>query len=523
MNRLFNIVLMSSQLFDEDYSVGQMGLIEGLKNNAGVIVCWVISAVGFLIVAAAIIKNALAGLYLAFPKLWDKVYAVKQRAEQSAQNMAGGEKGKKFVGSFLMIFLSILPDVKSATEFGEDEEGGQSGSVDTFKKKEWLTKAIPEFIGLVMIGMLIFYGYPTKLANWVGETGRFALDAFFDNVDPVQLTKKVFDGISTYELSTDNASSSFEQNVNAMTRSAMKQMYTKYSDMHQQPLQQTATALEADLLHKFSEETTLQSLLSSQDGMTISFAVQLTATRPVINTTTFDKAEADGETIDNMWVASSTSGVKQYKYFIKTSEFPTGSTKVGDADYILITVNATPKSQTVVSSSKATFVVNSETAKVDTNKCVLYIPSVVAMNTTSDTGLYTTNGASVTIYLYASNGKVLETYNGSLVVDGRNGAVSLTNSKASDLSRKIANASYMEILLPTTSYTLYESITNNTAITTKVTVYAIRIKCSNGAGGSDGWINTTWSDYTETSVTTSDKLTPDFFNSKKSSEVKKTN
>ena len=198
MNTLNNVSFLMGQIFDEQYSVGQMGLIEWLRQNVGMVVCWLISAVGFLIVSAAIIKNALAGLYLAFPKLWNKVYEVRQRAEQSATSMAGGEKGKKLVGGFLVLLLSILPDVKSATEFGEDAEGGQSGAVDSFTKKKWLTKAIPEFVALTMIGMLIWFGYPTKLTNWIGETGRFALDAFFDNVDPVQLTKKVFDGIATY-------------------------------------------------------------------------------------------------------------------------------------------------------------------------------------------------------------------------------------------------------------------------------------------------------------------------------------
>ena len=277
------VVLSNTALFYEEYTVGQAGLITWLRDNAGVIICYVISAVGFLIVAAAIIKNALAGLYLAFPRMWDKVSEVRKNVESGFENMAGGEKGKKAVGTFAILLLSMLPDVKSATEFGEGGDSEMSsGEGKKFMKKQWISKAIPEFIALCMIGMLIFYGYPTKLANWIGNTGRFALDAFFDNVDPVQLTKKVFTGISTYELATDSATNSLEKNVNALTRSAVKQMYTKYSDMQSQPLQETALSVETLILNVANDCTGLNAILSEQDGLTVSFMSQLTATKPVM-------------------------------------------------------------------------------------------------------------------------------------------------------------------------------------------------------------------------------------------------
>lgn len=516
MNTLNNLTFLMSQIFDDQYSVGQGGLIEWLRQNVGMVVCWVISAVGFLIVSAAIIKNALAGLYLAFPKLWNKVYEVRQKAEQSATSMAGGEKGKKMIGGFLVLFLSILPDVKSATEFGEDSEGGQSGSVDGFTKKRWLTKAIPEFVALTMIGMLIWFGYPTKLTNWIGETGRFALDAFFDNVDPVQLTKKVFDGIATYELATDNATSSYEQNVNAMTRQAMKQVYTKYSDMHQQPLQQVALDIENRFLQDFVEEEDLLALLSEQDGMTVSFAVQLTATQPALSEA-FKGGKS--EKIHNLYAAKSSSGVQQYKYFFPTSELPTGSQKVGTTDYILVTVNATPKSQTVVSTSKASFFVKSASLStaMSGNNSKFNIPGPVVFNTSNDLGIYTMNGGVVTLQTFNADGSLIKTFSGKIFTEGNTGSIEMTSTAFGNLSGELAKSAYVEVLLPPSSYTMYQTETNGVTVNTRVSVYAIRFMAgSNTTSSADGWINTNWLDYKKADVTTSKTLTQSFFENKSS-------
>lgn len=483
------ILLTSSALFDEDYTVGQEGLISGLKDKAGVITCYVISAIGFIIVAAAIIKNALAGLYLAYPKLWDKVHMVREQMENGLKTASqGGEKWKKVGGSIMMILISILPDVKDATEFGQDENG-QNSATSSFEKKQWLLKAIPEFLALVMIGMLIFYGYPTKLANWVGSTGRFALDALFDNVDPVQFTKNVFDGIATYELATDSATSSSERNINAITRSAVKQIYTRYSDMHSQPLQQTATLLEQDILHDFACVVDLSTLLEEPDGMTVSYAVQLTATTPNINAAFTDVVVQDGATLSgNMKCAISNSGVKQYKYWVPASKYPTGSTKVGDTDYILITVNATPKSQTIVNSAKVTYMTNCLT-KVGSDASKWSLPNTVKFNLAE--GIYITNGAPVVINVYTSAG--VDQYNGTITYEGVQGYISLTATRGNQLDTSLTSCKYVEILLPEKSYTMYETVNNGAAITSKVSVMAIR--CMKESFDGEGWINASWTDY----------------------------
>ena len=518
------VVLSNTALFDEEYTVGQAGLITWLRDNAGVIICYVISAVGFLIVAAAIIKNALAGLYLAFPRMWDKVSEVRKNVESGFENMAGGEKGKKAVGTFAVLLLSMLPDVKSATEFGEGGDSEMSsGEGKKFMKKQWISKAIPEFIALCMIGMLIFYGYPTKLANWIGNTGRFALDAFFDNVDPVQLTKKVFTGISTYELATDSATNSLEKNVNALTRSAVKQMYTKYSDMQSQPLQETALSVETLILNVANDCTGLNAILSEQDGLTVSFMSQLTATKPVMGQAFKEATDADGRTIDGLYFAESTSGVKQYKFRYSTANLPTGSTKVGENDWILVTVNATPKSQSVVNSAVIAFVQGcKETAGLDkpnvnmsATPAYLTLPGLVP-NSTSDFGIYATEGASIKVNVLNADGAVIFTTNGAITNMGSNLAVTFTSTAATKLNSAINSgvdgsaASYVEVMLPDGTYTTYTNTTNGVEILTKVSVNIYKFSFEHNKDAS-GWINRNWNDYKDKNVVPQKELDANFF------------
>ena len=525
---LYNLIVLSnSALFDEEYTVGQAGLITWLRDNAGVVICYVISAVGFMIVAAAIIKNALAGLYLAFPRMWDKVSDVRKNVESGFQNMAGGEKGKKAVGTFAVLLLSMLPDVKAATEFGEGGDSEMSsGEGKKFMKKMWLSKAIPEFIALCMIGMLIFYGYPTKLANWIGNTGRFALDAFFDNVDPVQLTKNVFTGLSTYELATDSATSSLEKNVNALTRSAVKQVYTKYSDMQSQPLQETALSIENAILNVANECPGLNAVLQEQDGLTVSFMAQLTATKPVIGDAFKEGTTKEGAPIEGLYFAESTSGVRQYKFRLATANLPTGSTKVGANDYILVTVNATPRSQSIVNSAVVTFVENIKTDPTTKSEGTSY-PFITLNrfinNSTANTGVYTTLGASVKITVFNEGGTVIGTYTGTVEQAGTSALiVQMSNTQSGEYNGKVSgnDAKYVEVSMPDGTYTTYTSIVNDVEVLTKVNVNAYRfvLGASNEVDTDDGWINRNWNDYAKPDAKPQAELDAAFFNKESSAK-----
>lgn len=515
---------MNNALFDEEYTVGQAGAISWLRENVGLVVCWVISAVGFLIVAAAILRNALAGLYLAFPNMWDKVHNVRKAVESGLDSgVQGGEKMKKVAASFGSILLSMLPDVKESTDFGEDGElsggGDGNGQSIALMRKKWLTKSIPSFIMLCMVGMLIYYGYPTKLANFIGEAGRFGLDAIFNNVDPVQLANKVFDGINTYELATDSATSSLEKNINALTRSAVKQVYTKYSDMQAQPLQETALSIESSFLNMANNCSDLHNILEEQDGYTVSFMAQLTSTRPVLSDA-FKIVRTDGEEgseVPGLYMAKSSAGVKQFKYELKASTLPHGnSQKVGDNDWIVVTVNATPQSVSTVQKASLTYAEHVDSISMNSGGSeVQYLTLDLVPNSMADNGIYTTDGARVDITIYKDGSE--NTYKGTIVIKSGSLSVEVNNTVSSKLSD--TSIQFVDIDMPAQSFTTYKHETNGTEITTKVSVQSYRFIV--GETGENGWINRNWNDYTNSDVKPVKTLNAGFFETRDSGEASK--
>lgn len=530
------VILMNSALFDEEYTVGQAGLISWLRDNVGMIICWAISAIGFLIVAAAILRNALAGLYLAFPNMWDKVHNVRKAVESGLDaGVQGGEKVKKVAASFGSILLSMLPDVKESTDFGEDGEMNTShdpngnGQSIAFMRKKWLTKSIPSFLILCMIGMLIYYGYPTKLANFIGEAGRFGLDAIFDNVDPIQLANKVFDGINTYELATDSATSSLEKNINVLTRSAVKQVYTKYSDMQSQPLQETALYIESSFLNMANDCTELKSILEEEDGYTVSFMAQLTVTRPVMSDAfkQADVGDASGGKVPGLYVAKSSAGVKQFKYELKASELPHGnSQKVGANDWILVTVNATPTSLSTAQKSNITyvdFIKDMNITNQDSTTQLYEYTLDLTASSDADKGIYTTDGAHVDILVTngvrEDNESVSTTpYSGTLKVTG--GIVTLQVNTKTKEALNNNDVDFIDISMPKQSYTMYEHKTNGVTINTKVSVASYRIIIRDDADSDkNGWINRNWNDFQNQKVQPVKELTSGFFDTKSSSEA----
>lgn len=486
MNRFYNsVVFLTNELFDEDYTVGQMGLIQWLRDNVGTIVCWVISAVGFMIVAAAIIRNTLAGLYLAYPRLWDRVSKVKSDMENNLASAGGGgggggEKLKQKASSLLLLLCTILPDVKSATDFAQKEDGSTDASADSsFSKKKWLTTAIPQFLGLVLIGMLIFYGYPSKLANFVGNIATWGADAVFDNVDPVQLVKKVANGIAVVDLGTDNATSPYEANVNAMVKSAVKQVYTKYSDMQSQPLQSTATEIENNVLSTFNGSDELVTLLNDVDGFEVTSAVQLTSTTPNVNSSF--KQVKDGVAL---YRATSTNGITMYKYYFDTASLPTGSTKVGANDYLVFTISATPKSLAATSAAKLYVLVPGNTVPSgtldtdSTGKVKYTFTSNIVFNTAG--GVFIRSGAKVTIQMLDDSGNIKESVDGTFMSDKGSAKIVMSQNSWTSALNRAGTYKTVRILLPSGSYVSHaRTDSNGVTINTSITCAALVLSTQN--------------------------------------------
>lgn len=530
-----SVFLTSGGLFDENYTQGQLGLIEGFKDNAGTVVCWVVSIVGFAIVAAAIIKNALAGLYLAFPKLWDKVHDYRKSLEDSMGGGSGGSGVKKHLGSIAIILFSLLPDVKDQTEFADDEAGGSAAN-NSMKKKEWFTKAIPQFLALVTVGMLIFYGYPSKLANWLGDAGLYLGDAFFDNVDPVQIVKKVTNGITTYTLITDDSTDPLEQSVNDITKDVMKSVYTRYSDMHKDYVQHAATEFESTFLSEFRGVAIVNDFLSNADGYSVSYTTQLLSGTP-----NFSDAYKKQDGADAMWIAQSTSGTYSVKLVVNMSDVNTGSTKVGATDYVLVTVNAVPSALSVVSSANIAIGLPAadfnSLIKGNKNNAYHFELQHNCGNGATDTKI--TWGASVVVTAYDIDGNALG--NGvkatiQNVTSSQNSNVkpyvvlaeSAYKELTSILSTNGTKVAYIQIMAPKSTYHKV-SVVSDTGVTTttKVNVHSFRVynnKCTDAiapaANSETKFINLNWTDAYSGKVKFGKGNEDNFFTSKSSGELK---
>lgn len=203
-----------NSLFNTEWTVGDLSSITSVKNLLALIAVTVISFVGFGIVISTIMKNAVAGLYATNPRLWDKVNTAKKR------HMEGGSTNRW--QGIADTILSWFPDIKGFTDF---EDGN---AVDP---KGYFLRAIPTMIISVFVGIFIFYGYPTKIAEKFGSVGREVLDVALANIDPVEWVSNVYTKFTRPDFATDGAKDDYNKAVNDISSTIWTTYVGKLTDM----------------------------------------------------------------------------------------------------------------------------------------------------------------------------------------------------------------------------------------------------------------------------------------------------
>ena len=333
----------SQNLFDESWTEGNLYSIQGVVNVLGNFSVKVISIVGFGIVIFSILKNALSGLYVVNPNFWDKVDDLKNQAIAMANETVngglqmvgsyGGQAGNvaaNRLGSIFTFLLSAIPNVKALTDFDDGVP------VD---KKQYFMKSIPLLVAQIFIGMLIFFGYPAKIANWIGTGGTYAIQAIINNVDPVETVQKFADSITVYNLSTDGSQDPFEQVVNDATSSMMSVVSTRYSDMKKQPAQETAYFIEQQLLTDLDKDI-IRNVLGATDGYSISVSTTARQSLPTVSGNY--KAVGEQGNQSGPYMAQATNGTVSFVYWVQGTSMPTGSQMVASDDYFVFRITATP-------------------------------------------------------------------------------------------------------------------------------------------------------------------------------------
>lgn len=346
-NWMFVVATSGQNLFDEKWTQGNLYEIQPIVNVLSTVAVWVISIVGFGIVIFSILKNAMSGLYVVNPTFWDKVSDVKNQAVAGASNAiqsaagrvpGGGSAITQRIGGVMTFLLGLIPDIRALTDFDDGVP---------IDKKQYFMKSIPLLVFQIFIGMFIFFGYPSKIANWIGSGGTYVVDAIINNTDPVAIVQGISDKITVYQLATDGSPLPFDQNVNKGASEMIRTVQSRYTDMQKEPTQETAYALESFLQTALSKGGA-ESVLGAEEGYEVNIVTSYNSGIPNI-AEAFKYVSQDPSY--PLVRAQATNGTVQYKTWVAAQSLPTGSTKVGENDYFVWTITATPVSVSKTSSA----------------------------------------------------------------------------------------------------------------------------------------------------------------------------
>lgn len=496
-------------LFSEAWTEGNLYSINGIVEKLGTFSCWVISIVGFGIVIFSILKNAMSGLYVVNPNFWDKVDAVKSQAVSGVsgtiQQATGGNAAAQKLGGLFIFLLGLIPNIRALTDFDD------GAPVD---KKQYFMKSIPLLVAQIFIGMLIFFGYPAKIANWIGSGATYALSAVINNVDPVQVVSKVSDSFTVYNLSTDGSQDPWEQNINKMTSEMISSMATKYNDMDKSNVQNVAYVIEQKLLAAFDNDNT-RKVLGANEG----YVYSISAT---IQTSPAQVSSSYSDIGNGVMQAQATNGTFSYKYWIQSSSILTSehTTKLGADDYMVWSITATPVA--VANISTANLIICGGIGTVptaSTGSFTLPINGITVGDQASD--VKGTLGRVVTVSAVDNSGTVIATFNATLQTasvqqsSGANPLLSFSSSDRTRLDEAMKNGtfSHLKVSLVGDWSKTVQSSDGKSSTTVRVTEFRLKAGVSTAS-----YLLSTWSDVNEATNTGVTALSSDTLKKSKMSE-----
>lgn len=413
---MFGILLTATgagqDLFSEAWTEGNLYQISDIVSALGSFCCTIISIVGFGIVIFSILKNAMSGLYVVNPTFWDKVDDIKAQAVNGVSGTVNELVGKtngnyaaQKVGGLFTFLLGLIPNIKALTDFDDGVP------VD---KKQYFMKSIPLLIAQIFIGMLIFFGYPAKIAEWIGNGATYAVSAIINNVDPVEVVANASEKFTVYNLATDGSQLPLEQVVNKMASEAVSVVKTRYSDIKKQPMQETAYDIENQLLSAFTEADSVVSMvLGASEGYNISVTSTAQSSVPTVSS-----AYRPTNPGSSVYYAQATNGTYSFKFWIQCQSLPTGVPDVASTDYLVWTVTATP------------------TAVSNTSTANLIACAGIKAQATAATGASTASFTIQGVYFGKDNGCIQGTLGQNCTVE----AIDSTGTVQSTWTAKIESA-----------------------------------------------------------------------------------
>lgn len=489
-------------LFSEAWTEGNLYQIQGLVSKLGSFACTLISIVGFGIVIFSILKNAMSGLYVVNPTFWDRVDEIKQQAISGMQSTiteaAGMVSGKgnfaaQKVGGIFTFLLGLVPNIKALTDFDDGVP------VD---KKQYFMKSIPLLIMQIFIGMMIFFGYPAKIAEWMGSAATYAIAAIINNVDPIEVVQGVSQKFTIYNLSTDGSQKPIEQTINRMASEMLPVVATKYNDMKKQPTQETALALEAELINNFSTDNVIMQILGAEEGYDVTISATSQSNTPTIS------AGYEPVGSSNVYYAQASNGTYSFKFWVQGSTLPTGSKKVGADDYFVWTVLATPVAVSNTSTANLIVFGGINTTGTVKNNTVSYTLYGITIGSNSGTDLKGTAGQNLTVeFISKADGTIQKSYTAILQTASVNqsaGATPVLTFNRDDRQdiTNLLNTCYARVnLTGSWSFDVKDTSNDKNKISLKVTELRLSAGTSTMTGALSTWTDVDMTTSSGTQIT----------------------
>lgn len=204
---------------------GMMSTISGVTDVVDGGFMTVITFVAFFIISVALLRNVLAGAYCAFPKFWDQVAHAHEENENTAffEQIKGIKDSYKTasMGSIKTFVLRIVPNIKCLTDFEDD----------TLSPKSYFIKAIPQMIGVVIIGVFIYNGYYRDFTAVIANTGSELIERTVLSFDPVGAFDTIMNTAGKPAFATDGALTAFGKNKNKVANDIYSNIIAKYTDI----------------------------------------------------------------------------------------------------------------------------------------------------------------------------------------------------------------------------------------------------------------------------------------------------
>jgi len=178
----------ANDLVDREAYKGNIEKISWIVNLFDGYFIKVITFIAWLIISLAFLRNVLSGAYCTYPRLFDKLSAIK--ADMNSKKSSGG------VGIFLWILSFIVPNIKPLTDAWE-----YNGNPKTY-----LTKSVIQGVIAVFIGTVIYNGLYRDVIGKGSEFGVHFVDKYIMSISVADVfdetLKEGKDFVPTYSDAT---------------------------------------------------------------------------------------------------------------------------------------------------------------------------------------------------------------------------------------------------------------------------------------------------------------------------------